>query len=123
MLHHVGILDTVHDHLVGEAHHGHHHQPGHAWGDVVAEPGGHLALHDRLCLADPLVDMRDFAFPAFTLPHDATVLVDTDGDGVPDHTAWGTPVGKVDTYIRADGTVVSGHYRTFPDGARWNNLG
>jgi hypothetical protein len=104
----------------GHAGHGHH---AHPWtNDVVAEPGCMSSLFDRHSLSDPLVDLGQVAFPAFTMPHHGAVLVDANCDGMPDHTAWGTPVHPVAPYVRADGTVVSGHYRTAPDGLRWNNL-
>ena len=108
-------------HSVGSAMGGHDHDAlAHG---LAADPGLATSLHERLALSDPLLGLHDFSFPAFTFGRHDAVLVDTNGDGVMDHTAWGTPVHAVDPYVRADGTVVSGHFRTDPDGLRWNNLG
>jgi len=93
--------------------------PGHL-DALVLPPGSDLHAH-HLSLADPLTGMQTYGFEGFTL-HPDHGLVDTDGDGVFDRTCWGTDVIQVDPYVRADGTVVEGHYRTVPDGARWNNL-
>ena len=65
--------------------------------------------------------MNAYGFEGFTLAHQHG-LVDTNGDGIFDQTCWGTKVIQVEPYVRADGTVVDGHYRTVPDGVTWNNL-
>ena len=99
------------------------HQDGHApWDAVVLAPGecAHTAF---LSQPDPLVGMDRYGFPAFCFEHTDGCLVDTNGDGVMDQTAWGTPVTVVEPYMRADGTWVRGHYRTHPDGLHANNLG
>jgi hypothetical protein len=120
-----GSLELLGDvfHEIGSLLGGHDHQQHHSGLDgVVAEPGYESPLIERYSLSDPLFGLHDFSFPAFTFPRLHTILVDTNGDGLPDHTAWGVPVIPVSAYVRADGTVVSGHYRTMPDGVAWNNL-
>jgi hypothetical protein len=89
---------------------------------LVAAPGH--PNHFDVCMAhpDPLSVAGEYRFSEFTYGHDSGSLVDTDGDGIPDHTRWGTPVIQVEGYVRQDGTVVSSHFRTVPDGVTWNNL-
>ena len=89
---------------------------------LVGDPGVHSSFSEQMGMADPLVHLDGYRFECFTLPPDPGVLVDLDGDGFPDHTAWGTPVTEVHSYTRSDGTVVTGHFRTHPDATVWNNL-
>jgi hypothetical protein len=88
---------------------------------LVLGPGEVSPLSDYLTHPDPLSMAPHFRFEGFAF-HGEDHLVDTDGDGIPDHTCWGTPVVSVDEYVRADGTVVESHFRTAADGHRWNNL-
>lgn len=99
-------------------HHG-HTPPLEAY---VLEPGEPHSLILCMAQADPLAHADAYRFEPFIVPADDPLLVDMDGDGAPDHTRWGTPVERVDGYIRADGTEVSGHYRTIADEVRWNNI-
>ncbi len=112
---------TVHRHgtVAAVLHQG--HGPPHV-DPLVLEPGEPHSI--VLCMAqpDPLLVAQGYRFEPFLLPGGDPLLVDIDGDGVPDHTRWGTPVERVDGYVRADGTEITGHYRTAADGARWNNL-
>jgi hypothetical protein len=85
-------------------------------------PPGADAQAQFLALPDPLTGMSGYGFEGFTFDHQHG-LVDLDGDGVPDHTCWGTRVIEVEPYMRADGTWVEGHFRTVPDGFEGNNLG
>ena len=87
---------------------------------LVLPPGSELHTH-HMSLVDPLTNMNSYGFEGFAMGHQHG-LIDTDGDGVFDQTCWGTPVTKVESYIRSDGTPVEGHYRTTPDGHTWNNL-
>lgn len=96
-----------------------HSESGDLW---VAHPLGDACLTEQMALADPLVGLSTYRFPAFVLVPESDVLVDTDGDGVADRTVWGTPVEYVESYTRSDGTIVRGHYRTVADGQAWNNL-
>ena len=125
LIHHADTYDAHHD--PGSWDHGHRGHDGgseYASGhDVIADPGAHLGLDDRLALPDPLQHLAAYQFPAFTFAHHGGVLIDTDGDGVADHTAWGTPVELIEPYVRSDGTLVREHYRTIADGLRYNNLG
>ncbi|MDP2313980.1 MAG: hypothetical protein Q8P41_13820 [Pseudomonadota bacterium] len=117
----IGAL-VPHDHEPHAALAEHSHSWGHGACDAVAEPGAPDGLLERLGWHDPLAHLDTFRFPAFTLPHTTAGLVDTDGDGIPDMTPWGTRVLPVEPYVRGDGTVVEGHFRTVPDGVAWNNL-
>ena len=87
---------------------------------LVLPPGSTLHAH-HMSLVDPLTNMSSYGFEAFSMHHDHG-LIDTNGDGVFDRTCWGTPVIEIEPYVRADGTLVEGHYRTTPDGHTWNNL-
>lgn len=92
------------------------------YADIVMSPGDVDYL--ELCMAhpDPLSMAHTFRFECFDLAGDGGHLVDLNGDGVPDHTCWGTPVERVAGYVRADGTEVADYYRTVADGQAWNNL-
>ena len=84
--------------------------------------GAGSSLGCQLALPEPLSGLNGYRFECFTLPSEPGLLVDVSGDGIPDVTAWGTPVHEVHSYTRADGTQVRGHFRTVPDGLDWNNL-
>ena len=89
---------------------------------VVLMPGEPSCLEHQLSLHDPLSGLCGYRFEPFLLPSNCDLLVDLDGDGVPDVTLWGTPVHPVQPYLRSDGTWVDGYYRTNPDGETWNNI-
>lgn len=132
------LLDGLHDadhHDAGDAQHhalppvddadfhldrAAHPNVGHVEGLVLAPGGG--ALDHHLACPDPLTHLGDFGFPCYTHRHDGGALVDLDGDGVMDATAWGTPVIRVEDYVRGDGTVVHGHYRSVANGTGLDNL-
>ena len=86
------------------------------------DPGSAGGLHDFMNQPDPLTNMSSYSFPGVTYPSDADLLVDSNHDGIPDHTKWGTKVIHVEPYMRSDGTWVRGHFRTTPDGFVGNNL-
>ncbi len=90
--------------------------------DLFVDPGNVEFTSLFMSQPDPLLMAHMFRFTCFAFEAGGEHLVDLDGDGLPDHTCWGTPVKPVSDYIRADGTHVSGHYRTVPDGQAWNNL-
>lgn len=85
-------------------------------------PPGADALEHQLACADPLMHLDAYGFPCFVFRSTDGCLVDLDGDGVFDCTSWGTPVERVEGYVRADGTEVRDHYRTVADGRSSNNL-
>lgn len=90
--------------------------------DLLVDPSNDQYVEHFMSQPDPLLMAHTFRFPCFAFEGGGEHLVDLDGDGLPDHTCWGTPVKPVGEYVRADGTHVSGHYRTEPDGQVWNNL-
>ena len=91
--------------------------------DLLAPEGESDSLTELMSRPDPLLLADTFRFQSFTFAEHDDVLVDEDGDGIADRTAWGTPVEWIDGYTRADGTEVDGHYRTVADNQHWNNLG
>ncbi len=88
----------------------------------VLQPGDPHSLVICLGHPDPILLASSYRFEPFLMDAGDPLLVDLNGDGIPDHTRWGTPVERVDGYMRADGTEVRGHYRTVADGVSWNNL-
>ena len=96
---------------------------GHIALEVLGVCPGHTpSIETQLGLSDPLSGLGNYRFEIFTLPHDPSLLMDVNGDGIPDQTVWGTPVEPVHGYMRSDGTWVEGHFRTVADGHTWNNL-
>ena len=89
---------------------------------LIHEPGMAGCFHEYMAQPDPLTNLSSFTFPAMTFPGHEGLVVDLNHDGIADQTAWGTPVEYIDSYVRADGTVVQGHYRTVADGFAGNNL-
>lgn len=98
--------------------HAHDHGPD----GLLLAPGEPHPLSQCMAHSDPLVHAHAYRFEPYTVSCDDPCLVDTDGDGRPDATCWGTPVVEVDGYVREDGTYVRGHYRTMPDNMTANNL-